>query len=380
MINVFQPALQAEELEAVRVVFESNWIGKGRETQAFETEFAQHLNVEASRVRSASCCTEALFQAMSLLEIGPGDEVILPSCSFVGAGNAVASCGAIPVWCDVDRRTLNPRASHIEACLSPRTKAVLITHYGGAPCEMDALAALTQEHHVTLIEDSACSVASSFRGQACGTWGAIGTWSFDAMKILVTGDGAMMCCNTPELAARAEERLYLGLSSQSGLAGGGDGKWWEFEVSGFERRAVMNDISSAIGREQLKKLPSFIAQRRKITDFYDDALGDLEWLQTPPELPSHACSSHYFYHVQTAPDVRDRLAFHLRDHGIYSTFRYYPLHWVERFTAVAKLSPLGLKETEIAARTTLNIPIHQSLSPSDLDHIASTIRAFGTRI
>ena len=110
MINVFQPALGAEELSAVRQVFDSNWVGKGAITEQFESLFAKHIGVERGLVQSVSCCTEGLFQSMILLDIGPGDEVILPTISFVGAANAIVSCGAKPVFCDVDKRTLNPTA------------------------------------------------------------------------------------------------------------------------------------------------------------------------------------------------------------------------------------------------------------------------------
>src|SRR5262245_20667333 len=231
MINVFQPALGVEELAAVERVFASNWIGKGAVTSQFESAFAEHLSVDRGLVRSASCCTEALFQAMSLLGIGPGDDVVLPTISFVGAGNAVASVGARPIFCDVDPRTLNATAEHLEQSITRSTKAIILLHYGGVPCRMEEIAELAARRGVALVEDSACSVASRYRGRACGTLGDLGMWSFDAMKILVCGDGAMLFCRTPELAQRSEELMYLGLRTKSGFDSKVDAKWWQFEIS-----------------------------------------------------------------------------------------------------------------------------------------------------
>ena len=157
-INVFQPSLGAEELEAVRRVFESHWVGKGRCTERFEANFANHLNVPRELLRSTNSCTEGLFQVMALLEIGPDDEVILPSISFVGAANAVMARGARPVFCDVNPRTLNVECHFVEEQITAKTKAVIVLHYGGVPCPLEAIAQLAHRHGIMLIEDSACSV------------------------------------------------------------------------------------------------------------------------------------------------------------------------------------------------------------------------------
>ena len=372
MINVFQPSLREEELEAVREVFESNWVGRGKRTYEFEEGFAAHLGVDRALVRSVSSCTEGMFQAMTLLGIGPGDEVILPTISFVGAGNAVAACGARPVFSDVDPRTLNARAEDVERVLSARTKAVLVLHYGGLPCDVDGIGSLLRERGIGLIEDSACSVASRHAGRACGTFGDIGTWSFDAMKILVSGgDGGMVYCRTPELAERAERLLYLGLESQSGLSSTAD-RWWEFEVSVSARRSIMNDVSSAIGIVQLRKLPAAIARRREVHERYDAELGELGWLRPPPSVLPGDESSYYFYWIQLEFGRRDALAMHLRERDVYSTFRYYPLHLVSHYGHDAGALP----NAELAAASTLCIPLHQALSDDDVTQVVDAIASF----
>ncbi len=371
MLNIFQPALGDEELRAVEKVFASNWIGRGKLTKEFEARFAAWGGGGAESFKTVSCCTEGLFQAMTLLDVGPGDEVILPAISFVGAANAIAGAGATPVFCDVDRRTLNPGVEHIEAHLTERTRAVMILHYGGRPCELDPILDLLAAKDIPLIEDSACSVASRYRGKLCGTLGDLGVWSFDAMKILVTGDGGMVYCRSPEHAERLEELLYLGMTSAAGYSSQAESRWWEFDVTCFGRRAIMNDVASAIGLEQLAKLPRFVERRRQIHELYTRELAGLDWLELPPDLPEHMESSYYMYWIQTDPERRDRLAGYLREREIYTSFRYFPLHRIPLYGSNARLP-----DAEAAGDSTLCIPLHQSLSGSDQESIIEALRAF----
>jgi len=373
MINVFQPALGLEELEAVRRVFESNWLGKGRLTADFEGAFAGHLGVPREHLRSANSCSEGLFLSLRLLGAGPGDEIVMPSISFVASANAALDRGAKPVFCDVDPRTLNATAESIEAALTPRTKAVILIHYGGLPADMDSILALLRPRGIAVVEDSACSVASVYRGRACGTLGDIGVWSFDAAKILVTGDGGMVYVRDPDMARQAGLELYLGLGSESGFSSTASSRWWEFDVSCAGRRSVTNDICSAIGLEQLGKLAGFVERRREIDRIYREGLGGVEWLTPPPEVPGDCRTSHSFHWIRVAgAGRRDRLAVHLRDKGIYTTFRYHPLHRV----AFYGHGDRPLPRTEQAAEETLLLPMHQSLSDSDMQRILEAIRCF----
>lgn len=374
MINVYQPSLGEEELNRIKEVFDSNWLGKGKLTDEFESSFAAHLGVDKNRVLTTNCCSEGLFSSMRLMDIQPGDEVIMPTISFVGAGNAVCDHGAKLVLCDVDTRTQNVRAEDIEKVLTPKSKAILLLHYGGISCEMDEILALAKDRNLKVIEDSACSVASSYKGRACGTMGDMAMWSFDAMKILVCGDGAMLCFNSPELRERASKLLYFGLESKSGYSNSVDKKWWEFEISCFGHRAIMNDVTAAMALEQLKKLPGFIEKRKEINDHYNERLGDLDWLDTPLPLKEYQKSSYYFYPIQVKKDVRDDLAKFLRENGIYTTYRYFPLHRVAAYDASGEFP-----NADFAANHTLNLPIHQALTSDEVEYIADKIIEFGNK-
>jgi dTDP-4-amino-4,6-dideoxygalactose transaminase len=370
MINLFQAALGDEELAAVQEVFRSGWIGRGPRTDEFVAAFGEHVAVEAEHLVAVNSCTEGLFLAMELLDVGPGTEVVLPTVSFVGAANAVASRGARPVFCDVDPRTLNPTVDDVVARITRRTKAVVVLHYGGHPGDVADIAGLCREHGIALVEDTACAVASRVGERSCGTFGDIGVWSFDAMKVLVAGDGGMLFCRDGDLAARAAQLGYLGLTHASGWADAGHrDRWWEFEVTSPARRSIMGDLNAAIGNVQLRRLPALTARRRAIADRYDQELPELSPVRCPPRLPEGHSSSYFFYWVQVEPEVRDRLAHLLLDRGVYTTFRYLPLHQRAIYGSEA-----ALPRAEAAAARTLCLPTHNGLDDAAVDQVIDAMR------
>ncbi|MQS06137.1 DegT/DnrJ/EryC1/StrS family aminotransferase [Streptomyces alkaliphilus] len=383
VINVVQPALGERELAAVREVFESNWVGRGARTTAFEAAFARHLGVGSEHVTATNSCTSATFMAMELLGLGPGEEVVLPTVSFVAVGNAIAACGARPVFCDVDEATLNPTVADVEAVLTERTRAVVILHYGGRPGAVAEIAELCRDRGVQLIEDAALAVASTVDGRACGTFGDMGLWSFDHAKIVVTVDGGMLYVRDPELAARAPEVAYLGLKRPASGSSGpstsfhsgfdqalrSNSRWWDYDVASFSRRSTTNDVLSAIGTVQLSRLEEFVDRRREIARAYDEGLAGVAGLRLPPPLPVGHTTSHFMYWVQFENGVRDRVARDLYERSIYTTFRYPLMHRVGAYGSNAVLP-----RAEAAAERTLLLPIHQSLSDADVDRVITEVR------
>lgn len=374
MINVFQPTLGKEELARLEQVFASNWIGKGKLVNEFEETYAAHLGSTRNRVLSTNCCSEGLFSSMHLCGIQSGDEVILPTVSFVGAGNAVCANGSKLVLCDVDKRTLNARAEDIEKVITPKSKAILLLHFGGIPCQMDEIMKLAKAHNLKVIEDCAAGVCSTYKGQALGTIGDMGMWSFDAMKILVCGDGGMLHFRDPELREKAEKWLYFGLQTKSGYENSVAQKWWEFDISCFGHRAIMNDLTAAIALEQYKKLPMYMEKRGAVHAFYNENLKDLPWLDLPLPMEENCKSSYYFYHVQTTNGKRDQLAKFLRDNDIYTTYRYFPLHRIPGYGVTGVF-----ENADYAADNTLCLPMHQSLSQADVEKVVDKIHEFGKK-
>ena len=372
MINVMQPSLGEEELARIKEVFYSNWIGKGGLVTEFEKAYAAHLGSSPDKVLSTNCCSEGLFSSMYICDIRPGDEVIVPAISFVGAGHAVCANGSKMVLCDVDPRSLNARAEDIEKVITPKTRALLLLHYGGIPCDMDAIMPLAERYGLKIIEDCAAGVCSTYKGQALGTFGDMGMWSFDAMKILVCGDGAILHFKTPELRERADKWLYFGLETKSGYENSVAQKWWEFDISCFGHRAIMNNVTAAMAVEQLKQLPLFMEKRSAVHNAYNEGLADLDWMDLPLPIEEGCTSSYYFYHIQLKNGKRDELARYLREAGIYTTYRYYPLNRVPHYGLEG-----SFPGADYAADNTLCLPLHQALTDSQVSMIIDKVRQFG---
>ncbi|EHR52771.1 putative PLP-dependent enzyme possibly involved in cell wall biogenesis [Saccharomonospora marina XMU15] len=370
MINIFQPSFGDEELAAVREVLESRWVGKGTKVELFERAWADHIGASAEQVTALSSCTAATFVAMELIEVGPGDEVVLPSVSFVGVANAIAARGARPVFCDVDGRTLNPTVANVAAALTERTKAVAVLHYGGQPGAIAEIAELCRDRGLWLIEDAANAQASSVAGKPAGTFGDIAVWSFDHGKIAVAVEGGMLYARDPALVEKAAKLAYLGLEQRSGFdeARRAATRWWEFDVCSFSPRRIMNDVFAAIGLVQLSRLPEAVARRREIAAEYDRALASVPGLVLAPPVPAGHVTSHYLYWVQLAPSVRDTVARELYDRGIYTTFRYELLHKVPAYGAKVELPG-----AEYASARTLCLPLHQELSDADVETVTSAL-------
>lgn len=375
MINLFQPQLGREELDEIAKVFSSNWVGKGTYVKNFETGFAKNLKSKSEHFLSTTSCTEAIFLASDIFKFSSCDEVIVPSISFPSVGSCILSKGAKIVFCDVDRHSLNVRAQDIESKITPDTKAVFLTHYGGVSCDMSPIVELCKREGIIIIEDSACAVRSFYKGKACGTMGDMGMWSFDAMKTLSTGDGGMMYLKDLNLRIEAEEKLYLGLpqKQKSGIDSSNEDSdsWWEFELNYPGRRAIMNNVAAAIGCVQLRKLDGFILRRKEIYDIYHSELSKLDWLKVPPVESFENISSYYFFWIQT--EKRNELAKYLLNNDIYTTFRYWPLHKIELFKDYAEGN---YPNSDYVSEVTLNLPLHQNLSNKEVDKIITLIKDF----
>ena len=366
MIPVFSNTLGGEELAEVQRVMESRWLGMGRECELFEKELAAHFRVR--RLLLTNCATAGLYLALRCLDLKPGQEVIMPTIHFVACANAVLEAGATPVFADVDPRTLNVTGKEIARKRTGRTAGVILNHYGGHPANMADVQAATWR--LWILEDAANAPASAYRGRAAGTLGDAGVWSFDAMKILSMADGGALWFRDDGRHERAWRLRNCGLDSLSGTdkAEREGARWWEFSVPEPYGRADSNDLLACIGRVQLRKLHRMVLRRRQVWDAYQRELEGVGDLQLPPEPMKNCAGSYYLFWVQTA--YRDKLARFLYDQGIYTTFRYYPLHRAFGRTGVR------LPYAEQVAEVTLNIPIHQNLTDGDVGFIVDKVKEF----
>ncbi len=367
---MFQPTLGPAELSAIAEVFADDWPGPGPKVKAFEEAFAAYIGAESEQMIAVTSCTEGLFQSVAALELGPSTEVILPTISFIGAAHAVRASGAGLRLIDVDPLTLNPLPEHVEKAVTSQTKAILLLHFGGRLDWIQDIARLAKARNIVLIEDSACSLGGRCNGDSYGTFGEIGVWSFDAMKLLVTGDGGMIRIRDDTLRQRVFHRITLG-GVRPGLEGAASSRarWWELNPVCWGRWSSMNDLVAAIGLVQLGRINGFMNRRREIVHMYDSAFAGIPWLRLPP--PPTEESAPYFYWVQTPVHIRDKLANYLCERGIYTTFRYWPLHRTSLYADSG-----SYPGADLAADTTLLLPMHQNLSDSDVDRIVESVLAF----
>ncbi len=364
MIPIFSNTLGVEELAAVTRVFASRWLGPGKERELFEQELAAYWNTD--RVLATNSCTSAIYIILKTLGIGPGDEVIIPDIHFVACLSAIVDLGATPVFCDVDPFTLNTTAGLVRPHVSDRTKAVILLHYGGHICDVDGIREVVGDAYI--VEDAANAPASRIGSRAAGTLGDAGCWSFDSMKIITTGgDGGALWFRDNAHYERAKRLRFLGIDSRSGMDSlNRKDRWWEYELSEPSGYFDMNDVMAAIGREQLKKLDSFVARRQVIWEMYNKGLRGT--IIRAPGPPRGTTSSYYLYWIC---DVgRDRIARFLADNGIYCTFRYYPLSQTRRHASLASVLQPGAR---VASEYVLNLPIHQNLTDEEVRRIIDTI-------
>jgi dTDP-4-amino-4,6-dideoxygalactose transaminase len=377
IIQVLQPVVGQDELLRISNVLESKWLGKGQVVTDFEAQFAQHVGAHPQQVISTTCGTEAIFLAGDVFNFREGEEILVPSISFIAVGSSVVTKRARLVLCDVDRRSLNVTVDNLRAKMSSRTKAVILTHYGGYPCDMDPIIDLCRSRGIQVIEDSACATSSRYKGRACGTLADMGLWSFEAGKIITTGDGGMLYFKSQDHIRIAKEYLYLGIagSEKSGTdrAVSGNSSWWEVQIERPGRRAIMNNVAAAIGLAQLQHIRDFVTRRKTIDHRYRSELASCPGITLPPLASAETESSYYFFWIQL--ERRDELAWYLREHGVYSTFRYWPLHKVRYFQQSAE----GLLNAEYASRHTLNLPLHHGLSDDDVTKVIELVKRFGDK-
>jgi dTDP-4-amino-4,6-dideoxygalactose transaminase len=372
VINVFELVVGSDSLKRLERVFASKSLGRGELVREFEATLAAFLKVDAARVHTIASCSDALFGAFHILDVEPGSEVIVSSISFPAAGNAILAAGLVPRVVDVDIATGNVDLDSVAEALTPKTGAVLVTDYGGIPVDVARLRALAG-NRVRLIEDAAGALGSYTDGRACGTLADFGCWSFDAMKMLTCGEGGAIYVQRSEEMTRAREYFYLGLPADaaSGMARQAThDRGWEYQPRLAGRRSLFTNINAAIGLPQFDSLERAFDRRAQIREYYCAVLDRCPGVSYLGQQEPRTVYSNYFYTVVT--DRRDELAAHLKRHGIYSTFRYFPLHKLGLFARFADDCP----SAEAFSRTALNIPMHHALSDADVQQIGCCLSEF----
>jgi dTDP-4-amino-4,6-dideoxygalactose transaminase len=356
-----------EEEQAVLNVLRNKWLTMGAITQEFETKFCQTIG--AKYAIAVSNATEALHLACLALGIGPGDEVITPSLSFVATSNAVLYTGADVRFADViGPEDFTIDAQDIALRITPRTKAIMVMHYAGYPCRMNDIMAVANRHGLQVIEDTAHAPGAILDGKALGTWGAIGCFSFFSNKNLSTGEGGMLVTNREDVAEKVRLQRSHGMTTLTYDRHHGHAYSYDVVDLGYNYR--IDEVRSALGLEQLKKLPTNNNLRKAITERYWQGLAT-----SGVGLPFQATPGSPSYHIFPIllPGEISRKAFMdgLRDKGIQTSIHYPPTH---RFTYyLSRYGEISLPKTELISEREVTLPLYPGMSTEQVDYVVDSV-------
>ncbi|GGO17245.1 aminotransferase DegT [Microbispora rosea subsp. aerata] len=371
MIPVMRPWFGPQEETAVAEVIASGWVAQGPRVAEFERAFA--ASVGAAEGVATSSCTTALHLALVLAGIGPGDEVIVPSLSFIATANAVRYTGAAPVFADVDPATGNLTAKTVDEVRTERTRAVIVVHQAGVPADVDELRAV--HGGLTLIEDAACAAGSVYRDRPVGAGAAMAAWSFHPRKLLTTGEGGMLTTDDPELAARARRLREHGMSvSAAERHASGSVVLEEYGEVGFNYR--MTDLQAAVGLVQLGRLAEMVARRRALAERYQDLLARVPGLVTVRD-PEHGRTNYQSFWVCLPDDFpmsRDELLRFLAERGISARRGIMAAHLEP---AYADVPAAPLPATERLTRRSLILPLFHTMTEAEQDAVVEAVYAAG---
>jgi perosamine synthetase len=373
-IPITRPHLTGGEAEAVAAVIASGWLSQGPRVREFEEAFA--ARVGAADAVATTSCTTALALALHACGVGPGDEVVVPSLSFIASANAVWHCGARPVFADVDPRTYNLDPAAAERAITPRTKALMPVHQLGLPAEMDAFLALAERHSLALVEDAACAVGALYRGRSVGSLGSLACFSLHPRKVITTGEGGMIAVNDHAVAERLRRLRAHGMDA-SDLARhtATDVVIETYPERGFNFR--MTDLQAAVGLCQLRELDWILERRRLLAERYTQALQAVPYVE-PPYDPPHTTRTWQSYCVRLAPDApvgRTELMRGLLADGIATRRGVMASHEEGAYAEAAEAGRFALPNTEAVTRETLMLPLFPALSDEQQDHVVQRLAA-----
>jgi len=351
-------------------VVDSGWWSMGPRVGEFEAAFAELTHT--THAFAVANGTAALHLALLAAGCGPGDEVILPSLNFVAAANAIGHTGATPVFCDiVGTDDLNLDPADLEAAVTPATKAVLLLHYGGFPCDIAAVRALAAERGLIVIEDAAHAPGASWHGEPCGSLGSVGCFSFFSNKNLPVGEGGMIVTDDDDLAERLRLLRSHGMTTLTWEKHRGHAASYDVVAQGFNYR--LDEIRAAIGLRQLSRLPEENAQRRAIAATYRDRLADVEDISMPFGAVADGTTTAQHLAVALVPaERRDDVRQGLSERRIQTSVHYPPIHLFSYYRELGSRRPLP--QTEAIAPRIITLPLYGHMTGEQVDLVVHALR------
>jgi dTDP-4-amino-4,6-dideoxygalactose transaminase len=371
MIPVMRPWLGEEEAAAAAAAVASGWVAQGPRVAEFEQAFAAAVGV--AHGVAVSSCTAALHLALVAAGIGPGDEVVVPSLSFIATANAPRYVGATPVFADVDEITQNLVPATVEPCLTERTRAVILVDQAGVPADLDAMRALCDPLGILVVEDAACAAGSVYRDRPVGAGAALAAFSFHPRKLLTTGEGGMLVTPDEDVATRLRRLREHGMNVSAAARHAASQPVIErYLEMGFNFR--MTDVQAAIGLVQLGKLARLVARRRELAERYQRLLKFIQNVRTITD-PSYGTTNYQSFWVVLPDDFpvsRDQLLRRLADAGISARRGIMAAHLEP---ACEDLAHAPLPVTEHLTAQSLILPLFHDLTEAEQDTVVSVITA-----
>lgn len=367
-IPIAKPYLGKEEEEAAIEAIRSGWVSQGPRVKEFEDKFAEYVG--AKYAIATTSCTTALHSALAVSGIGQGDEVIVPSLSFIATANSVVHAGATPVFADIDPETCNVTAKTIEKVITAKTRAVMPVHQMGLPVDLDPIMDLCRKRRLILIEDAACAIGSEYRGKRIGGHGNIACFSLHPRKVITTGEGGMITTDDPDKTSKLRRFRHHGMSVSDIERHMANKVIIEaYPEIGYNYR--MTDIQAAMGIVQLKKLPFILERRRQIAEFYDTELSKIPYVKVPrvPAYAYHNYQSYWIELLDSSPVTRDVLMQKLLDKGISTRRGIMAIHMEECYIEYK----VALPETERITKNTVLLPIYPSMTPEEQLYVVRCI-------
>jgi len=362
-----RPSVGVEELSEIRKVFATGWLGMGSVVFDFEKALANYLG--AKFVVAVNTGTSALHIALSALELGPKDEVIVPSLTFAASIQAIIAAGARPVFCDVDADTLNLDLNDALKKITPRTKAIMPVHYSGLSCDMDGLMDISRSRKIRIVEDAAHAIGSLYKGKKIGSIGDITCFSFDPIKNLTCGEGGAVVLSDEPLYQEILRKRILGIDKDTWQRYKNQRSWfYEVVTPGF--RYHMSNINAAIGLVQLKKLDQVIAKKIELVKAYDQAFNKVEQIEL---LRRDYTSTAFFnYIVRIKGGARDALLEYLNAHGVGAGIHYIPNHLQPLFKKFSAKVPV----TDRVWKEIISLPLYFDMTSLEQSEVINKVCAF----